>query len=131
MTQRRPRFLPPGKHAEPDWLNAVNVLFDQMVRDHELVLAIRASERPACRTVGDWLAASEFEPRVLPSPASEFYWVLSRAVDAAEWEMQRSRVAFDQLFPRQPMLPGIEWPILWRLRRVRPGLRRRARKREA
>ena len=78
-----PPFLPPGKHAEPDWLNAVNVLFDQMIRDHKLVLAIRASERPACRTVGDWLAASDFEPKVLPVPASEFYWTLSRAINIA------------------------------------------------
>jgi hypothetical protein len=113
---RRPRFLPPGRRAERDMLAEVNVLFDQMIRDHELVLAIRASELPACRAVGDWLAASDFKPKVLPVPASEFYWTLSRAISIACLEMQRSRVSFDQLFPRQPMLPSVEWPILWQPR---------------
>jgi hypothetical protein len=131
MSTRRPRFRPPGQQVKPDYMLAeVNVVVDRMLRDPELLFAIRASEHPACLFVGNWLAAAGFEPKILPVAAREFAVTLSRAINAARVEMHYSSRAFDQVFPRQPMLPGIDWPILWRPRRVRSGSKRKPRQRK-
>jgi hypothetical protein len=115
-------------------------LLYSIVRNEELVLAMRASRNDACQWFIGWLDEVYYPWQArgrcgpLPPPAdrvTRFLPLMTRAVAAAEREMDATAGALARLWPPswpadlpdEPMLPG-EWPQYERPARPKRGANR-------
>jgi hypothetical protein len=114
-----------------------------VVRDDELLLAMRASSNPACQWFIGWMDEIYYpwqdggKRRSLHPPArhaTQFFPLIERAIAAARDDMAATATAFAKLWPPAwpsdlpdvPMLPGVaEWPEQLRPRKSPPRKQRR------